>query len=405
MFARRLVPVTPFLLLALESWVLSIERRFLRPAAALALIAAAALPYPVFGEGRWRIEGIADEPHFYPKEAIATRREQGERLGALLRATPARVMFEGGMCVFAYYSKLPYLVEMTGLTQYSLARLPLAERGLIGHEKQPDDRWLDENDIHLVVAQEWPIAPAPPGARRHDEVYFGNLAKARIWLYSDAVMDALRGRPEVSFIPIEQVIERLRAEMEAAPFARASAIHDYLDRYYLRAAGARGAAIEVELQAAARRQEKTGSRRVTRPPIARSDPGSDPAAARARAGRGRWMPALRAVAALPPPHARQPRARLPGRDGLGGARRARGRGRGRSGAIEGVRSWSDLPTSRGGGCARRSVGTRSKPPSPPAAECSSSRRTSVASRSSARSAASIRSPRSTARIAVRCCRH
>ena len=150
--------------------------------------------------------------------------------------------------MFAYYSKLPYLVEMTGLTQYSLARLPLTERGLIGHEKQPDDRWLDQHDIHLIVAQEWPIAPAPPGARRHDEVYVDDLVKARIWIYSDEVMDPLRGRPEVSFIPIEQVIERLRAEMEAAPYARASAVRDYLDRYYLRAAGARGAAIEVELQ-------------------------------------------------------------------------------------------------------------------------------------------------------------
>ena len=89
-------------------------------------------------------------------------------------------MFEGGMCMFAYYSKLPYLVEMTGLTQYSLARLPLAERGLIGHEKQPDDRWLDDHDIHLVVAQEWPIAPPPPAARRHDELYVDDLVKARI---------------------------------------------------------------------------------------------------------------------------------------------------------------------------------------------------------------------------------
>jgi hypothetical protein len=158
-------------------------------------------------------------------------------------------MFEGGMCMFAYYSKLPYLVEMTGLTQYSLARLPLEKRGLIGHEKQPDDRWLDEQDIHLIVAQEWPISTPPAGARRHDEVYFGSLAKARVWIYSDQVMDALRGRPDVSFVPIEQVIARLRGEMEAAPLARAVAIHDYLDRYYLRAAGPRGTAIEVELQA------------------------------------------------------------------------------------------------------------------------------------------------------------
>ena len=66
MFARRLVPIVPFLLLALESWLASIERRSLQLTAALALIAGAAIPYPVFGEGRWRIEGIADEPHFYP---------------------------------------------------------------------------------------------------------------------------------------------------------------------------------------------------------------------------------------------------------------------------------------------------------------------------------------------------
>ena len=249
MFARRLVPIAPFLFLALESWLASIERPILKWAAVLVLLAGAVLPYPVFGEGRWRIEGIADEPHFYPPEAVATRRRQGERLGALLDATPARVMFEGGMCMFAYYSKLPYLVEMTGLTQYSLARLTLAERGLIGHEKQPDDRWLDDHGIHLVVAQEWPIAPPPPGGRRHDEIYVDDLVKARILLYSDAVMDPLRGRPEVSFIPIEQVVERLRGEMEAAPLARASAIHEYLDRYYLRAAGARGAAIEVEVRA------------------------------------------------------------------------------------------------------------------------------------------------------------
>jgi hypothetical protein len=163
-------------------------------------------------------------------------------------------MFEGGMCMFAYYSDLPYLVEMTGLTQYSLARLPIAERGTIGHEKQPDDRWLDDNQIHLIVRQEWPIAPPPPGARPHDEVVFGAApvpgaqVKARVWLYSDEVMDVARGRSDVSFVPIEQVIARLRAEMEAAPYQQARAIYDYLDRYYLRTASPRAVATAVELQ-------------------------------------------------------------------------------------------------------------------------------------------------------------
>ena len=33
------------------------------------------------------------------------------------------------MCMFAYYSRLSYLAEMSGLTQYSLAKQPLASRG------------------------------------------------------------------------------------------------------------------------------------------------------------------------------------------------------------------------------------------------------------------------------------
>ena len=261
MFARRLVPIAPFLLLALESWIAAFERPSRRAIAAIAIAAAAALPYPVFGPGRWRIEGIADEPHFYPKEAIATRRAQGELLGTILRDTPVRAMFEGGMCMVGYYSGLPYLVEMTGLTQYSLARLPIAERGTIGHEKQPDDRWLDDNEIHLIVEQEWPMSPPPPGARPHDEVVFGNLVKARIWLYSDAVMDGLRGRPDVSFVPIEQVVARLRAEMDTLPYERARAIYDYLDHYYLRTSSPRAIATAVELQKLldAKQRQETGS--------------------------------------------------------------------------------------------------------------------------------------------------
>jgi hypothetical protein len=257
MFARRIVPIAPFVLLALESWVASLDRAAWRVAVAVAMIAGAALPYPVFGEGRWRIAGIADEPHFYPPEAVAARRAQGELLGSILRGTPVRAMFEGGMCMFAYYSRLPYLVEMTGLTQYSLARLPIEKRGPIGHEKQPDDRWLDDNEIHLIVAQEWPIAPPQPGARRHDEVWFGSLGKARVWIYSDAVMDALRGRPDVSFVPIEQVVARLRAEMAASPYERAAGIYDYLERYYLRTAGPRGAALESDLRALLDRRRRS----------------------------------------------------------------------------------------------------------------------------------------------------
>jgi hypothetical protein len=68
--------------------------------------------------------------------------------------------------------------RLTGLTQYSLARRPLAERGPIGHEKTADDPWLREHGVHFVVSQDFsPVARFEP--RRHDEVLFGDLARAR----------------------------------------------------------------------------------------------------------------------------------------------------------------------------------------------------------------------------------
>jgi hypothetical protein len=234
MFARRLLPALPFLFLALEERTTRLSSRGVRLAVAGAATVAAFFPYPVFGEGRWRIRGIADEPHFYPQAAIEARRRQAEVIGRALEGVPVKVLVEGGMCSLAYYSGLPYVVEMTGLTHYSLARLPLAERGLVGHEKTPTEAWLDEHEIHLVLSQAFPYVGPPAAGRRHDVVYFSNLAQARIRRYTHAVMDPLLARPGVSAVPVGRVVDQLEAEMRASSFPRARAMYDYLDRYYLR---------------------------------------------------------------------------------------------------------------------------------------------------------------------------
>ncbi|MDH3725642.1 MAG: hypothetical protein OER93_07875, partial [Thermoleophilia bacterium] len=207
----------------------------------------AALPYPVFADTP-RIAGVADERRFYPAAALEKRRRQGEVVGRALAGTGVRLMFEGGMCAFGYYSRLPYLVELTGLTQYSLAKLPLGARGWIGHEKHATVQWMTENDIHLVLSHAFPpvTRPSSPPA---DHVYFGDAAVARIVRYDDALMQHLAGVEDVRFTPIEVVVERKRRQIDGASRQRAEEHYASLDRYYLAGAGDAGREIARDLRA------------------------------------------------------------------------------------------------------------------------------------------------------------
>jgi arabinofuranosyltransferase len=240
MFARRVVPVVPLLLVVLEDQLARMPSARRRVALAACALIAAALPYPVYAS------------------RIAKRRLQGEMVGRALAGTDARVMFEGGMCVFGYYSRLPYLVEMTGLTQYSLAKMPLTERGHIGHEKTASGAWLTENGIHLVVSRRYPPIERRPGEQAFDEIYFSDVAVARIHLYSDEVMDPLRELSYVSFVPIEEVIEHVRRVIQRAPLEKAERAYEWLQRYYLRAAGTRGEAIARGLEASLEIRRRSG---------------------------------------------------------------------------------------------------------------------------------------------------
>jgi len=239
MFARRALPAVPLLLLAVEGELAQLPVRRAR-AAARAGVAAAALPYPVLGD-RALVRGVADERRFYTPRAIAAREIQGRVVGAALAGTGARVAFEGGMCAFGYFSGLPWQAEMTGLTQYSLAKLPLAERGRPGHEKQATDAWLSENGVHFVVSHRFPPIPRSPLDASLDSVSFGDVAQARIVRYDESIMARLRELPDVHFTPIERVLTQRRREIERADRAEALRLYAWLERFYFSGAGPRGA--------------------------------------------------------------------------------------------------------------------------------------------------------------------
>jgi hypothetical protein len=250
MFGRRIVPAVPLLLVALERWLLGLEPARARAAFAAACIAAAALPLPLYDADTPRIRGVADERRFATERAIGLRRLQAGVVAGALADAPARVMFEGGMCAFGYYSRLPYQAEMSGLTQYSLAKLPLEHRGWIGHEKRATDDWLEQSDIHLILSHRFPPIPRPPGPPPIDLVYFGDVAVARIVRWDEDVMAALSEAEGVSFVPITEILKRRRREIERASPERAEEILAWLERFYLARAGPGAEAERASLRAA-----------------------------------------------------------------------------------------------------------------------------------------------------------
>ena len=91
---------------------------------------------------------------------------------------------------------------------------------------------------------------------RIDEIRFGDLLRGQILRYSDEIMDALRDRPEVSFLPIEAAIELAARQMESASPAQARELYDELDRYYFRHADERGREPAERLRAIVERRAR-----------------------------------------------------------------------------------------------------------------------------------------------------
>lgn len=234
MFARRLIPALPLLFVVMEDLIVALGGWPVRAAVAALVAVGLALPYPIYLDPTERLRGIANEPAYYTPGHVELRRAQGQAAARVLGRAPVRAMYEGGMCMFGYYSGLPYLAEMTGLTQYSLAKAPLETRGHVGHEKVASPQWMTDHSIHFIFAQE----PPDPGAgTRVDEIIFGGVLKARIWTYVDALMDPLRGRPDVRFVPIEGTLREAHRHIETASPEEARRIYDVLQRYYFRTAG------------------------------------------------------------------------------------------------------------------------------------------------------------------------
>jgi len=155
LFARFLIPVTPFLLVLTDlGWQRLLGRRPLAVAGATAALALCMLATPDPISDTAVREGITNEWALYTPQFSGRVRASGETMRPYLEGLPARMAFLGAEARAIYYSKVPVAIECTtGLTDSTIARQPLPHRERVGHEKRASaDYLLERSGANLVMS-------------------------------------------------------------------------------------------------------------------------------------------------------------------------------------------------------------------------------------------------------------
>ncbi|HVP14925.1 MAG TPA: hypothetical protein VMS88_05240 [Terriglobales bacterium] len=165
MFARMLIPVTPFLLVLAElvlTPVLAWRWNVGLAATALALAALEWSPEPIWGTEQ--VAGITNEWAWYPDSLTAAERRMGTTLGRYLAGTPAIVAFWGGGARITYYARPAVAIESeAGLTDRLIARQKLETRGRVGHEKHATlDYLVRQRRADLALHTDAPLSDSLP---------------------------------------------------------------------------------------------------------------------------------------------------------------------------------------------------------------------------------------------------
>jgi len=153
MFGRFLVPTVPFLALLLDLSLirLAIRRPWLQiGAGAGVLLALTTGPAPV--RGMTVVHGIADEPSHYGAEYVEQIDRGAPIIERYLRGLDVGVAFTGSEARLMFEADVPRALECeTGLTDRTIARQTLPERGRVGHEKHATLEYVvRERKAHLA---------------------------------------------------------------------------------------------------------------------------------------------------------------------------------------------------------------------------------------------------------------
>ncbi len=204
MFARFLIPATPFYLILLEIVVLGlagaaaqsgVPRVAVASALAAAVVAVFVLtPAPV---DKWNVvRGVTDEWACYQpsQQWTETARSCGQALAKITAGLPVQLAFDGACARTVYFAgDTPAIEASTGLTDHQIAHQPLAARGRPGHEKPASARVLLDRGVHLLLS--------PSSMRKSELAALGPLRRMlfdgyKVWVlrWDEALMQQMRER-------------------------------------------------------------------------------------------------------------------------------------------------------------------------------------------------------------------
>jgi len=233
MFARMLIPATPFLLVLLELGIIGLS--CVRPLAgalalAVVIVACRLTPPPVSGE-HWD-RGVANEWMVYSPWVRDETMLYAEVLDRYLGDTGVRYAFLGGEARVMYYADLPVAIESeTGLTDRTVARQPLARRGRVGHEKRASVEYLvRERKAHLTLhPQADAKLPLDEWLPRAD-LFLGPM-RGRLLHWDPALMAELERRG-ATFTRYPEYLDDYLARIEQIPTEQVEADFDRFRLFY-----------------------------------------------------------------------------------------------------------------------------------------------------------------------------
>jgi arabinofuranosyltransferase len=233
MFARMLIPVTPFLLVLFEVALAPLLARRHVTGVLIAGGALAALwwtPDPIPENGF--VSGITNERAYYPKAKTDEQRRSAIVLRRYFENLPVCVAFFGSEARLVYYAKPAVAVESeAGLTDRWLAHQPLARRGRVGHEKHASIEYLTgRRRAHLVFH---PLAPEFLDLPRHIPIVPIDFDGTRgLLLHWDPVIMAEWKRRGAKFDDFPVKLDGLIALASARSAAEVRLAYDRIRPFY-----------------------------------------------------------------------------------------------------------------------------------------------------------------------------